>query len=146
MRDTVLVWIDADEATLVRWRDDEAGLDTVASDVPPRRRSTGHVRHDPSVRHGGGGLADDEGHREEHLARFIAAVADRVAPDEDVLILGPGTVRDRLHSTLVERDGARGPARSVASEACDRRTTAQLVERLRGRIGQAAPRREVGGR
>ena len=56
---TLLVWIDREHAVLARW---EGGprVERVVSDVPPRHESTGHVRFDPSMRHGGGGAAQDK--------------------------------------------------------------------------------------
>ena len=143
MRETALVWIDANEAILVRWRDEEALVGRVESDVPPRRRSTRHVRYDPTMRHGGGGPQDaDSGHREEHLARFMGAVVEQLGPDEDVLILGPGTVRDRLERTLLERDGHH-VRRTVESHALARRTEPQLIARLRRHLGDEPARRGV---
>ncbi|HSL76351.1 MAG TPA: hypothetical protein VK867_05360, partial [Candidatus Limnocylindrales bacterium] len=51
---TALVWIDAREATIVRVSGDGATVRRLESEVPAHHRSTGHVRHEPSVRHGGG--------------------------------------------------------------------------------------------
>lgn len=145
-KDSVLVWIDAEEAVLVRWDGDEAIIERVRSDVPRRRRSTGHVRHDPQVRHGGGGTPQSAGEprRLEHLRRFVGAVAARIQPDEDVLILGPGTVRARLEASLRELDGHIAAERRVISEASRRRTDPQLVAQLRELIGDEPPRRKVG--
>ncbi len=85
-----LVWIDAREAILVRWPEDQAQLERVESEVPARRRATGHVRHDPLIRHGGGGLPQDAGEprRLEYLQRFLEQVADLLPSHQDVLILG----------------------------------------------------------
>ena len=144
--DAVLVWIDAEEAVLVRWRDEAAMIEAVRSEVPPKRRSTGHVRHDPRIRHGGGGTPQSAGEprRLERLRQFVAAVTDRIAADEDVIILGSGTVRTRLETSLREADRVAPDARSVTSEASPRLTHPQLVARLREAIGAEAPRRVVG--
>lgn len=144
--DSVLVWIDAEEAVLVRWRDEAATIDQVRSDVPGKRRSTGHVRHDPRIRHGGGGTPQSAGEprRLERLRQFVAAVSDRIAADEDVIILGSGTVRTRLEASLREADRVAPETRSVTSEAAPRLTNPQLVARLREEIGAEAPRRVVG--
>lgn len=142
-RPCVLVWIDAEEAVVVRWRDGGAVVERVRSEVPGRRRSTGHVRHDPRVRHGGGGTPQSAGEprRLEYLRQFIEGVADRLGPDEDVLILGSGTVRKRLERAIQDADGASSPARSVTNEAARRLTDPQLIARLREAIGEEAPRR-----
>jgi len=145
-KDAVLVWIDAEEAVLVRWRDEAATIERVRSDVPGRRRSTGHVRHDPRVRHGGGGTPQSAGEprRLERLRQFVAAVTDRIAADEDVIILGSGTVRTRLEASLREADQVAPEVRSVSSQAARRLTHPQLVARLREEIGDEPPRRKVG--
>lgn len=51
---STFVWIDSRGAVIVRWQDDRPRLERVASEVPAHHRATGHVRHDPGVRHGGG--------------------------------------------------------------------------------------------
>lgn len=95
---STLVWIDAREAVIVRWQHDRPRLERVESEVPAHHRATGHVRHDPGVRHGGGGPPQTAGepHRLEHLDRFVEQIANRLPPGDDLLILGPGTVRERL--------------------------------------------------
>lgn len=140
-RPTLLVWIDAEEAVLVRW-DREAHVDRLRSEVPARREATGHVRHDPAVRHGGGGAAQDkiERDREEHLRAFVASVAAAVDPGEEVEIVGPGTVRTDLARLLVADDRRHGRERAVIVEAARPMTERQLVARLRERIGDPALR------
>ncbi len=145
-RTCVLVWIDAEEAILVRWDGDEADVSRLASDVPGRRRSTGHVRHDPRVRRGGGGTPQSAGEprRLELLRRFVDSVADLLATNDDLLILGPGTVRKRLERAVGDADGRDRRERAVASEASPRLTEPQLVARLRTELGQEPPRRVAG--
>jgi hypothetical protein len=113
-------------------------------DTPPHERSAGHVRHDPAVRHGGGlPQAKLETHRLEHLRQGIAKVAATLPDDEDVLIIGPGTVRERLAAEVHETDRKRPPrvpSREVRTEAARRLTEAQLGERLRELVGEPPPR------
>ena len=143
---TTLVWIDAREAIIVRWRDDEIDLEQLESGVPAHHRSTGHVRHDPSVRHGGGGPAQtaDEPRRLEHLARFIDRVSARLPADDAILILGPGTVRERLEHHLREADEQHDRTRRITGASSAPMTLAQLVARLRRAVGDDPPRRRVG--
>lgn len=142
-----LVWIDARDAIVLRRVDDEVAIERLASDVPAHRRSTGHVRHDPALRHGGGGSSPQsagEAKRQEHLARFVRTVADRIAADDDLTILGPGTVREHLEQAIREADDHHHRARSVRSEPAARLTDRQLVARLSREAG-VEPRRRVPG-
>ena len=152
-RPATLVWIDGRLAVIARWRDGSARVERVESEVPNRHRSTGHVRHDPAVRHGGGGGVPQtagEPHRLEHLARFLEEVATRLPDEEDVVILGPGMVRDHLRRHVLEQEANNRrtrtvePERSVTSEAAARLTENQLVARLRTLVGEDPPRRMVG--
>jgi hypothetical protein len=145
-RSGTLVWIDSREAIIVRWLDGEASLERIESEVPAHRRATGHVRHDPAIRQGGGGSAQTAGepHRLEHLRRFVVEVANRLQAEEDLLLLGPGTVRDRLERYLAESDAHHGRHRDIASEASAPLSDRQLIERLRAFAGAEARRRTVG--
>ena len=147
IRSSTIVWIDAREAVIVRWRDAEAHLERISSDVPAHHRATGHVRHDPAIRQGGGGGAPQtagEPHRLEHLGQFVDDVADRLPDDDDLLILGPGTVHERLGREVGERDRRHGHHRLVTCEATPPVTDRQLIARLRHLSGSDAPRRTLG--
>ena len=145
-RPSSLVWIDAREAVIVRWEDDRARLERMESDVPAHHRATGHVRHDPEIRHGGGGSRPDAGERRrfEHLGRFVVDVAGRLAADDDLLILGPGTVHERLERLVQESDRHHGRHRNIVCEASRPRTDRQLIARLRTFAGVETRRRSVG--
>jgi hypothetical protein len=145
-RALTLVWIDAREALMVRWDSRVSQVVRIASDVPARHRSTGHVRHDPHVRHGGGGPPQSAGepHRLEHLARFLERVADALPADDDLLILGPGTVRERLARLVREQDRRHRVARVVSCVSAPPLTRPQLDERLRRAAGDEPRRRTVG--
>ena len=145
-RPSTLVWIDSREAIIVRWLDGRARLERLESEVPAHRRATGHVRHDPAVRHGGGGTSQTAGepHRLEHLNQFVGQVADRLQPGDDVLILGSGTVHERLAGQLARSDAHHRRHRRIACEASPRFTDRQLIARLRAFAGAATRRRTVG--
>jgi hypothetical protein len=144
-RPGTLVWIDAREAVIVRLEGVRAALERVESDVPAHHRSTGHVRHDPGVRHGGGGSPQTAGEprRLEHLGRFVEQIVNRLAPD-DLLILGPGTVREQLERRVREIDEGHGRSRHISCQAASRLTDRQLVARLRHEAGADLRRRTVG--
>ena len=145
-RSGALVWIDAREAVIVRWADDASSLERLLSDVPIHRRSTGHVRHDPLTRFGGGGAPQSAGEprRLEHLDRFVENVAARLVGDADVLIIGPGTVHERLDALLRELDAAERRTRAVEVRRAARLTERQLVAELRAHLGAGPRRRRVG--
>jgi hypothetical protein len=144
-RDCTLVWIDSRRAVVAHWHDGEANLEHLESDVPSHHRATGHVRYDPSVRHGGGAPQDTgEANRLEHLARFVDLVAGRVPPGDDLVIIGPGTVRDRLEHRVREADRHASRTRIVTCQAAGRLTDRQLLARLRHVAGADERRRSVG--
>jgi hypothetical protein len=145
-RPSTLVWIDAREAVIVRWADDRSRVERIMSDVPAHHRATGHVRHDPAVRHGGGRpQTAGEPHRLEHLRRFVEDIADRTAPEDDLLILGPGVVHERLARRIRETDHDREGSRIVSCRPAAPATDRQLIARLRLFAGAAPRRRAVGG-
>jgi hypothetical protein len=136
MPGTTLVWIDSRTAYVVRWVDGRGLIERIASDVPPHHKTAAHVRHDPGCRMGGGIPQPDlERQRLEHLARFVEQVAQRVPADDDLLLMGPGTVRGHLGRHLVESDRGRIHGRSIMSEPCGPLTERQLIARLRAEIG-----------
>lgn len=141
-----LVWIDAREAIIVERHDGEVSIERIESEVPAHRRSTGHVRHDPGFRHGGGGTPNKAGepHRLEHLTRFVRTVADRLPAADDLTILGPGTVREHLGQEVREADLHHHRSRSVDVEPSKRLTDRQLVARLSREAGVEPRRRTVG--
>jgi hypothetical protein len=139
---TTLVWIDSEEAIIVRWAD-RASVERIRSEVESRHRSTGHLRHDPTIRHGGGGAEADiaERVRREHLRAFIADVAGHVPEADDVTVVGPGIVRERLERSLRADDRRHGRQRQVHSAAADRLTEQELVAHVRALAGDAPNRR-----
>ena len=145
-RPATLVWIDAREAVIVHCHDDLPRIVRLESDVPAHHRSTGHVRHDPAVRHGGGGPSQTAGepNRLDHLRRFVHVVADRLDPDDDLLVIGPGTVHLRLERHVRESDAHEGHHRAVSCEASPPLTDRQLVARVR-RFSGTDPRRATIG-
>lgn len=145
-RPSTLVWIDERTAILVHWDEGTARVERLESEVPAHHRSTGSVRHDPAIRHGGGGAPQtaDDPHRLEHLARFLDAVTDRLPPDDDVLILGPGNVREHLERQVRETDVRQRRDRRITCQASRRLTDRQLIARLREFQGTEPRRRTTG--
>jgi hypothetical protein len=144
-RSSTIVWIDARQAVIVNWDDTEAHLERIESDVPAHHRATGHVRHDATVRPGGGApRSAGEPRRLEHLAQFVDDVASRLPDVDDLLILGPGIVPERLEREVAERDRRHGHDRTVTVEASPPLTDRQLIARLRHLTGVDAPRQTLG--
>jgi glycosyltransferase involved in cell wall biosynthesis len=140
-----LVWIDGERATILRWHG-RVVAEKLVSDVPPHVRSTGHVRHDPTVRHGGSGRGQDdaEGRRNEHLRAFLHAVADRLGQDDRIEILGTGTVGEQLAALLRRQTARRHSPLSVEAFRSMPLTPRQLASRLRQRLGMGRRRQTVG--
>jgi hypothetical protein len=140
-----LVWIDREEAFIVRWAG-AAAIERVVSDVPPRRRSTGRVRHDPTVRHGGGGIPENrvERVRKTRLDEFVRDVAGRIPPSDAVRIVGPGDVREKLGRLLRAEDRRMERIRAVDTRRANPLTEGQMVAHVRELAGDPAPRRVVG--
>jgi hypothetical protein len=140
-----LVWIDAREAIIVRWADGDIAVEHMLSDVPPHVRTTGHVRHDPSVRHGGGRAQSTiDSHRIEHLDRFADRVEARLSATDDLTILGSGPVHEQLTRQVRASDVHHRRRRAVECESAPRQTDRQLVARLHRLMGQEPRRRSVG--
>jgi len=143
LRPTTLVWIDTEEAVVLRW---QAGAEVrrLRSEVPPRHRSTGHVRHDPRIRAGGGGVPDDglERRRRLLLDKFLDEVAGLVPPDDRAVIIGPGPVREHLAEALRADDRHHGRLRPVETEPAGALTEPQLIAMLR-RLAGAPPVRRL---
>lgn len=161
VRTTVVVWLDSREARIARLEPagpsgaegttatapdrPAVGIERIASDVPAHHHGTGHVRIHPPGRHGGGGGVEDriEGQRLEHLRAFVAHIASLLEPDADVVILGPGVVRERLATELRATARGRGVARHVAERASAVVTDAQLRALVLELNGHAPRRRLV---
>ena len=139
------VWVDGTRAVVVRWVG-HAIVDHVEDDVPSRHRSTGHIRHDPAVRHGGGGIVAEQVERDRmrHRAAHLRRVAALVPVTGPVLVLGPGSARLELEHAVAAADRRCRRDRSVWSEASGRLTDRELIARLRASIGASADRRVVG--
>jgi hypothetical protein len=142
---TILVWIDSREAVIVRWLDGRSRIERIESDIPAHHRATGHVRHDPCCRHGGGGVRQTAGepHRLEHLERFLDQVAARVQ-GEDLLLLGPGTIREHLERRIRADDDRRHITRTIQAEPAGPLSERRLIARLRQHLGDEPRRHTVG--
>jgi hypothetical protein len=133
VRDRIVVWIDSREARIVRRRGEAIELERLVSDVPPHSGATGHIRHDSMGRHGGAGDAQSaaERRRTEYLDAFLGDVEARLAPEPDIELLGPGTLRERLARRLRQSDARHRRERSVTAVPAERLTDRQLAARLR---------------
>jgi hypothetical protein len=141
-----VVWVDAREAVIASGAGATLELERLESDVPAHRKSTGHIRHDPGLRHGGGAsqTAGDR-RRLEGLARFLARIQRRISPASDLLVIGPGPLHERLVRAIRGSDRRHRIDRLVRHAAAGRMTARQLVARLRAASGDL-PRRRIPGR
>ncbi len=143
--DLSLVWIDTRRAVVLTWEDGHLNTLRLTSDVPAHRTSIGHVRHDPTVRHGGGAdQSAGEARRAEHLRHFVEQVAGTVPVTHPVAVIGPGETREQLQHVLLQADIDHGYVRDVDCRPAGRLTEPQLVARLRELAGAPAPRAAAG--
>jgi hypothetical protein len=141
-----LVWIDSHQAIVARAGHGSPRLERIESEIPAHHRATGHVRHDPGIRHGGGGAPQTAGepHRLEHRERFLDRVALRLPVEDDLVLIGPGTMREHLERRIRETDERQRHTRRVTTESSTRLTDRQLIARLQRLVG-AEPRRRTAG-
>ena len=148
-RPVTLVWLDADEAILLGGEvpvgndASSPGIRRIRSEVPPHRRATSHVRHDPRVRSGGGADPDDLiARRREHLlATYLREVAALVPPADRVVVLGSGPVHGRFAAELRADDLRHRRDRPVEDAPAEPLTERQLRARWRELSG-ATPERQ----
>jgi hypothetical protein len=147
-RPVTLVWLDADEAIVLRSAvqgaaQEDATPHRIRSEVPPHRRATGHDHHDPRMRSGGGADPDDlAARRREHLlSAYLRRVIALVPPDDHVVVLGPGVVHARLAAQLRADDLRHRRDRPVEDEASAALTDRQLRARLLAVAGASPERR-----
>jgi hypothetical protein len=146
-RPVTLVWLDADEAILLRSGGPAGGgePDTrrIRSEVPPHHRASGLVHPDRRAHMGGGADPDDlaERRREKLLAAYVRSVATLVPPGDRVVVLGPGPVHGRLAAELRAEDARHRRDRPVEEDAAPQLTERQLRARLRELAGTAPERR-----
>lgn len=133
---TTLVWIDSEEAIIVRW-EDRATVERVRSGIEGRALPAGH--HDARSR---GGTDAIEQARRERLRRFLDEVATHLPARDDVAVVGPGIVRERLERAIRADDRRHGRERHVRSTPAERLTENELVARVR-ELGGEEPRRRT---
>jgi hypothetical protein len=120
---TTGVWISANAATVLRWSPELTVRHRVDSTVPGRHRSTGRS---PTEKHPAG-----EGHRDEHMRTFFLDVAQALAVDDDLLLVGDGEVVEHFAEHVRADDVSRGRKRRVEVEKSGPLTERQLLARLR---------------
>lgn len=139
---TTLVWIDSEEAIIVRWAD-RATVERVRSDARGHGYFEGRGPVSVAGRHGDGGTDAAERARRNDLRLFVEDVAARVPQADDVTVVGPGVLRGRLERTLRADDRRHGRRRLIHSSAADRLTEQELVARVRVLAGDEPPRQGV---
>lgn len=141
---TTLVWIDSEEAIIVRWAD-RATVERVRSEGARHGHPTGRGPAAPSGHHGDGEADAASRARREDLRLFVDDVAERVPPSDDLTVVGPGVVRGMLERAVRADDRHHGRRRLVHSAAAERLTEQELVAHVRALAGDAPPRLGIGG-
>jgi hypothetical protein len=139
---TTLVWIDSEEAIIVRWAD-RATVERVRSEVHAHGHTNGHGPQGPAGRHGASTGDAAKRARQDDLRLFVDDVAARVPAADDVTVVGPGVLRARLERLLRADDRRHGRRRLVHSAAAERLSEQELVAHVRALAGDEAPRQGV---
>lgn len=142
---TTLVWIDSEEAIIVRWAD-RATVERVHSSVRAHGHGEGRGPIAASGHHGDGRADAAERARRDDLRLFVEDVAARLPPVDDVTVVGPGVLRGQLERMLRADDRRHGRRRLIHSTAADRLTEQELVSHVRALAGDEPPRVGAGGR
>jgi hypothetical protein len=130
---TTGVWISADSARVLRWSPEGTVRHRIDSTVPGRHRSTGAP---PTEKHPAG-----EGHRDEHMRTFFAQVAQVLAVDDDLLLVGDGEVVGHFAEQVRTDDVSHGRRRRIEVEkGGGPLTERQLLARIRTFAGAPAKR------
>lgn len=143
---TALVWVDAERASIVRWRG-EPVVERLDSGVPPKRPAVGSVRRGPARPFGGGRVPGHgtEGRHLEYQDRFLRDLVDRLADARSIEVAGRGQAHLLLATLLRERAERANEATVVTTRALSRRPSdRQLAARLRKVTDQELPRRSQG--
>ena len=127
------VWISASAATVLRWSPEITVRHRIDSTVPARHRSTGRP---PTEDHPAG-----EGHRDEHMRTFFAAVAGVLPVDHDLLLIGDGEVVEHFADQVRADDRSHGRQRRIEVEKRGELTERQLRASIRAFAGSPARRR-----
>jgi len=130
---TTGVWMSTNAATVVRWSPELIVRHHIASTVPGRHRSTGQP---PTEKH-----PASEGHRDEHRRTFFVQVAQALAGEDDLLLVGDGEVVEHFAAQVRADDDSHGRTRRIAVEKGGPLTERQLVARIRTFAGSPAKRR-----
>jgi hypothetical protein len=134
MRGTTLVWIDTDEAIIVRWAD-RATVERVLAEDGRGIAPTGGTAVLPRQAGASPTGAREASARRDGLRSFLARVAMHVPDQDDVHVVGPGNLRSRLERCLREQDRAHGRRRMLHTAAADRLSEWELVTRVRDLAG-----------
>ena len=141
-----LVWMDAEQAMIARWRG-EPTVERLASDVPPKRQAMGSVRRGPARRSGGGRVPGHgtEGRHRDLLRRYFADLVGRVADLDVIEVTGRGLPYRQFAELFRQLASRRNADVEVRTRRMSRRPTEpQLAARLREMVGEQLPRRTAG--
>ena len=126
------VWISATSANVLRWSPELTVRHRIDSTVPGRHRSTGRP---PTEKHPAG-----EGYRDEHMRTFFVQVAQALAVEDDLLLVGDGEVVEHFADQVRTDDDSHGRRRRIEVEKGGPLTERQLLARIRAFAGLPAKR------
>ncbi len=135
------VWIDQQNAFIVRPLDGDWEVVTLFSEMESHRKSTGgKAKSKPYMHESGPSSASHRNNAESNtMHQYIRNVAKYLSGTDRIFILGPGDTKLKLRNQLVENENLQH-MREIALETSDRMTEPQLKAAVLSHFGQPAKR------
>ncbi|MGH2512634.1 MAG: hypothetical protein ACRDGQ_08110, partial [Candidatus Limnocylindrales bacterium] len=141
-----LVWMDSQQALVVRW-DGEPVVERIESGVVPRRRAVGSIRRGPARPDGGGSVPGHgtEGRHLEEMDRYLGEVAGKLLGLDRLEVIGRGRAHEQFAEMFRDLEGRLGEEITITTATTSRRPSErQLMARLRKLAERELPRRRQG--
>ena len=140
MKEIAGVWIDHNEAVVVKLNGDDERVIKVTSEVEARHRSTGGVRSSSPFSHRTTASGRKmEAHRREDLRRFFDEVDQTLGAFDALFIIGPGECKKEFYARIAVKGRDLHRIEGMAA-AESNLTIPQIVHTVRAHFQQERPR------
>src|SRR4051812_10086245 len=135
------IWIDSSKAVLVTFQDNKPEIEEIAALIENRvhhegegdKGSFGGARHGDKGSFAGALRLDNnkkfDERRQHQVTHFLDAVLEKIRPADEIAILGPAQMKNKLHTRVLET--ANYNPRIKAMDASGKLTSNQLVKRFK---------------